>query len=377
MRRVLAAAGLALLIFPAGRACALTLAEGLAIVDRSGRDVAISLAEEQVAASAPVQAATAWRPSVDLYARETVLAEQPGAIFGTTEVPTAEKDFFAYGVRVRQQLYDFGRTGAAVRATSLDTETTRLETALVRNRTALRFILAYVRLLRSERLLSVQQDEVKRFEVHRDDTRALLEEGTITENDLLEAEVRLSDAVQKRLHAENQRALVAARVNSMLLRPMGDPVSPEEIAAVGPGVEPPLEEALAAAARGRVELKQLVTRISAVEARRAAVRTEYYPQLFVSGGYEFTQNEYQVHEGNWALGAGVEMNIYSGGLTSEKLHQKELELQVLERMRERILDTVMLEVEDAYLSLGTARARVAATERRPGLTLARLARARP
>jgi outer membrane protein TolC len=361
VRRALAAAVIAFLVLPAGRACALTLAEGLTIVDRSGRDVAISLAEEQVAASTPVQAATAWRPSVDLYARETILAEQPGAIFGTTEVPTAEKDFFAYGVRVRQQLYDFGRTGAAVRATSLDTETTRLETALVRNRTALRFILAYVRLLRSERLLSVQQDEVKRFEVHRDDTRALLEEGTITENDLLEAEVRLADAVQKRLHAENQRALVAARVNSMLLRPMGDPVSPEEIAAVGPGVEPPLEEALAAAARGRVELKQLGTRISAVRARRAAVRTEYYPQLFVSGGYEFTQNEYQVHEGNWALGAGVEMNLYAGGLTSEKLRQKELELQVLERTRERILDTVMLEVEDAYLSLGTARARVAAT----------------
>ena len=55
------------------------------------------------------------------------------------------------------------------------------------------------------------------------------------------------------------------------------------------------------------------------------------------------------------------MNIYSGGLTREKLRQKELELQVLERTREQLVDTVMLEVEDAYLSLGTARSRVAAT----------------
>ena len=361
MRRALAAAALSLLAFPGTRACAMTLAEGLAIVDRSGRAAAVSLAEEQVAASAPVQAATAWRPSVDLYARETLLAEQPAAIFGTNQVPTAEKDFFAYGVRVRQQLYDFGRTNAEVRAASLDAQTTRLDTALVRNRTALRFILAYVRLLRSEKLLAVQQDEVKRFEVHRNDTRALLEEGTITENDLLEAEVRLADAVQKRLHAENQRALVAARVNSMLLRPLGAAVSPEEVAIAAQTAEPSLEEALAAAARERLELKQLGSRVAAVDARRAAVRSEYYPQLFVSGGYEFTQNEYQVHEGNWDVGAGVEMNIYSGGLTREKLRQKELELQVLERTREQLVDTVMLEVEDAYLSLGTARSRVAAT----------------
>jgi outer membrane protein TolC len=353
----------ALLFLPAAGARALTLAEGLAIVDRSGRDVAVALAQEQVAASAPLQAATAWRPSLDLYARETLLAEQPAAIFGTNEVPTAEKDFLAYGVRVRQQLYDFGRTETTVQAAGLDAETMRLDTALVRNRTALRFILAYVRLLRAERLLAVQREEVARFEAQRNDAKALVEEGTATENDLLEAEVRLADAVQKRLQAENQRALVAARVNSLLLRPLGDAVSPEEIAAPLQDAEPPLEEALAAAARERIELRQLASRLAAVDARRAGVRTEYYPQFFLSGGYEYTQNQYQVHEGNWAVGAGMELNLYSGGLTSEKLRQKDLERGALERSREQLLDAVRLEVEDAWLSLGTARSRVAATEK--------------
>jgi outer membrane protein TolC len=361
VRRALALAGLALLIFPGGRAAALTLAEGLAIVDRSGRDVAVALAEEQVVASYPRQAAAAWRPSVDLYARETLLAEQPAAVFNGNAVPTAEEDSFTYGFTVRQQVYDFGRTDAAVRAAGLDAEAARLDTALVRNRAALRFILAYVRLLRAERLLAVQREEVARFEAQRNDTRALLEEGTVTENDLLEAEVRLADAEQRRLQAENQLALVAARVNSMLLRPLGSPVPAEEIGAAGPGAEPLLEEALAEAARDRIELKQLACRVAAVDARRAGVRAEYYPQLYASGGYGYTQNQYQVHEGNWAVGAGAEMNLYAGGLTSEKIRQKELELQALERARERLLDAVGLEVKDAHLSLGTARARVTAT----------------
>jgi len=353
----------AVALFPSGRAHALTLAEGLAILDRSGRDVAVALAEEQVAASAPVQAAAAWRPSADLYARETLLAEQPGAVFGPNRVPTAEKDFFAYGVRVRQQLYDFGRTGATVRAAGFDAESARFETALARNSAALRFILTYVRLLRAERLLAVQQEEVTRLEAHRDNARALLEEGAATENDLLEAEVRLADAVQKRLQVDNRRALAAARVNSMLLRPLGDPVSPEDVAAAARDPQSRQEEALAEAERERVELRQLASRAAAVDAHRAAVRTEYYPHFFATGGYEYTQNEYQVHEGNWAVGAGMEMNLYAGGLTREKLRQKELELQAVERAREQLLDAVRLEVQDAWLALGTARSRVSATEK--------------
>jgi outer membrane protein TolC len=361
--RPLAAVALALLVLPAGSAGALTLAEGLALVDRSSRAVAVSVAQEQLAASPQVQAATAWRPSVDFYARGTLLAEQPAAVFGANEVPTAEEDFYSYGVRVRQQLYDFGRTGAAVRAASFDAESARLDTALVRNRAALQFVLAYVRLLRAQRMLAVQQEEVTRFEAHRKDSQALLEEGAVTEIDVLESEVRLADAVQKRLQAENQRSIVAARVNSLLLRPLDAAVEPEEIVAVLAAAEPPLQEALAAAARERIEFTQLARRASAVDARRAAVRTEYFPQFFLSGGYEFTQNEYQVHEGNWAVGAGLEMNLYAGGLTGEKLREKELELQVIERSREQILDAVRLEVQDAWLSLGTARSRVAATEK--------------
>ena len=79
-RRALACgACAALLCLGAPRAGALTLAEGLAIVERSGRDAAISLAREQVLASAPVLAGAPYRPSVDAYARETLLRVAAGA----------------------------------------------------------------------------------------------------------------------------------------------------------------------------------------------------------------------------------------------------------------------------------------------------------
>jgi outer membrane protein TolC len=350
-----------------GASQAISLAEGLAQVSRSGREIGISAAEADVLSSGPVLAGSAWRPTVDLYARESLLAFQPQSVAGTQTFPVANRDSFSLGVKIRQLLYDFGRTDAAVRAATLDVETKRLETALVRNRSALQFILTYIRLLRAEKLLALQQLEVARFTSHRDDTRALLEAGTITENELLQAEVRLADALQKRLQAENQRALAAAQVNHFLQRPLASPVEPQEVS--GPAAlaaERGLEEATATALRERLELKGLQKRVSSTEARREVARTEYYPKLSVAGGYDFAQNDYTVHEGNWALLAGIEFNLYAGGVTAEKLRQKERELAVLGSLREQLLDAVRLEVQEGLLSLQTAASRVGVTEQAVG-----------
>jgi outer membrane protein TolC len=359
MKRLVFAACLGALLVAPSRPRALTLAEGLALLERGGRDAALSAAEEQVLRSAEVLAGAARRPTLDAYATETLLAQQPAAVAGAQTLPLAEKESFAFGVRARQLLYDFGRTASGVRAAGLDTEWQRLETGLVRNRAALRFIGTYVRLLRAERLLALQREEVTRFEAHRDDTRAMLEEGTITENDLLQAEVRLADAVQRRLQAENQQALAAAQVNSLLARPLGVPVAPEEVPAPGP--DPLLEDALALAVQQRGEMAQIRARVAATEARRAAAAAEYRPTLFVAGGYDYEQNKFMEHADNWSVRAGVDLNLFSGGVTGEKLRQKDRELAVLERTRELVADAVGLDVQEAFLALRTARSRVAAT----------------
>lgn len=346
----------------AAPAHALGLGEGLATVAQSGRELAIAAGEEQVLLSGPALARSARLPTIDLYARETLLAHQPQAVAGDVTFAVAESESFSYGVRVRQVLYDFGRTDAAVRAAVIDSEAKHADTALVGNRAALRFILAYLRLGRAEQLLAVQELEVTRFAAHRDDTRSLLEEGATTENNLLQAEVRLADAVQRRLQAENLRALAAAQVNSLLVRPLAEPVATEEVPEpAGDGTPQSLDEALATAASERLEFRVVQGRVAAAEARRAAVRTEYYPQLYVAGGYDFTRNDYTVHEGNWSVQAGVDLNLFAGGLTREKLRQRGRELVVLERAREQLLDVVQLEVQEAFLSLQTARSRVSAT----------------
>ena len=353
---------LVLLVIHQG-ASAISLAEGLRIVTSSGRDVMISRAEEAAAEGGVSLARAPLLPSLDLYAYQSWLRHQPEAAYGQIgTVPLSERVFLTYGFRLEQLLYDFGRTRSTLRAARIGLKAERLGTERVRNLVALEFVLAYLDLLEAERLLRVARNEVRRLEAHFSDVDAMYGEGLLTRNDLLEAEVVLSDARQRLLTVENRRDLRASRVNSLLLRPLDEEVGAEEPEA-NPVLDLTLEEAWEIAGRERVELKIADAGIEAKTAELASLRAEYLPRLYLSGGYEFAENRYMVHEGNWSLVAGITLNLLSGGATGSKVERAEAELRRLGLEREKLLDLVRLEVKAAYLELGSSRQKVKVTEK--------------
>ncbi len=346
---------------PPSRAAAITLGEGLAIVAQQGRDVRISEAEEDVVRAGVRLARSPLLPRVDLYARRTWLRYRPEALFGLFEpVPISEKDFLSYGFRINQLLYDFGASYALLRASRLGLKEKRLDTLRVRNLVALDFTHAYLDLLEAERLLVLAQKEVRRFESHLEETRAMYEEGLITKNDLLEAEVMLSDARQRLLSAENVRAMRESRINSLLARPLNEEVAPEEIS-VRPYTDMSLDAAYETALRLRPEFKALQASISAKREEVKALKARFYPDFYVSGGYDYQENRYMVYEGNWSLVAGIKVNLSSGGATRARLRRAVAELRKLGLEEEKLRDGIMLDVKKAYLQLRSAARKVEVT----------------
>ena len=350
-----------LLLFPLN-AFPLTLEEGLKIVTERGRDVRISEAEEEVVSEGVSLARAALFPGVDVYANQSWLRYQPEAAFGPLgAVPLSEKDFFTYGFRVDQLVYDFGKTYSTIRAARFGLRAKNLDTVRVRNLVALDFALAYLDLLETDKMLGVARHEVNRFEAHLKDTEAMYKEGVITKNDLLQAEVVLSDARQRFLRTENSRALRASRINSLLLRPLNEDLRAEEVALNhSEGVT--LEDAWEVAGAERPELKEVDTKIMAKEEELKAVKAEFYPRAYLSGGYEYQENRYMVHEVNWSIVAGVIINLSSGGATRPRIKRAEAGITALKLTKEKLLDSIRLEVKGVYLELQSARQRVNVTE---------------
>jgi len=334
---------------------ALTLQEGLSIVIEKARDIRISRYELEAERASIGLARSYQLPRIDIYANHTWLKYRPEALFGLFgPVPMGEKEYLTYGFRVRQLIYDFGRTGSSIDVSILMAEAKEEETRGLRNLIVLQFIESYISVLEAEKILRVAEDEVNAYEKHLEDTRAMFEAGLITENDLLQAKVLLSDARQRMIDAENYLRMTKSRLNTLLGRSIDEPVEVIEIRETAlPDIS--IDTAYSEAVKNRPELLSIQKRIMALEEEINSVRAEYFPEIFVSGGYEYQENSHLVHEDNWSFVLGVNLNLSSGGATKSRINKLIHELKALKERRKKILDTVKLDVKQAYLDIQSSR----------------------
>jgi outer membrane protein len=349
----------ALLIPASGNA--LTLDEGLKIVAETGRDAKIAQFHENAARGNVWLSRAPLFPRVDAYGSQTWLNYQPQAKLSiggnTVTAANSNQDYLSFGVTATQILYDFGKTYSSIDAAKYALKAKEIETQRTRNRASLDFIIAYYDLLEAEKLLQVAIEDVQRYEAHKKDADARYSAGVVTRNEVLEADVKLADSRQRSLMAENLRSFRTSRVNSLLLRSLNDQVQPEENMKI-PSVDITLEQAWVAAEAESPEIRVIDAGILGQEENIKSVRSEFLPNLFLQGGYQYQENRYVVHQDNWSLIAGVSINLLSGGATSAKIASGKAELYSLRITRDKIIDAVRLDVKNAYLDLKSSSQRI-------------------
>ncbi len=339
----------------------LALSDGLKIATQDSRVMKIAAFSKDMAAQDINIALSRYFPSVNAQASYTMLAYQPGAIFGANKVPTSNQDFPSYGVSFHQTLFDFFARESLYKASRESFELSQRDIFRTKNIIALEFVNAYLTLLESDQMIIVGQKEVEALQSHSRMALDLFDAGTITRNDLLQAEVRLSDARQRLLTLKNLRSLYASTINKILVRPLNQPVTPVEPSEVILPL-PILEKAWEAAAINRPEIKITDHELRINELKENAKKSEFLPSLFAQGGYDYTKNQYQVHEDNWSIVFGLKFNIFNGGATKAELSKLKLRSEQIREDRNRITDDIKLEVERYYLDEKSAAENTLATK---------------
>lgn len=350
---------------PAGEV--ITLSQGLRLVTQESRVIKVTRGEEAIAEADALKARSPLLPSVNGSLSNTFLAYEPAAIFstpgGNLTVPTSQRDFYAYSLAIQQTLFDFWGNSSRYGASKMILETKKLDTKRVTNLVALDFTQTYFDILESEKVVSVAEAEVERLKVHLRDANNLYAGGVITKNDLLQAEVRLSDARQRLLNARNQKAVQVARINSLLLRPLRAEtrvVEEKEKFPIPLGLD--IETVWERALKERPEILITDGTLKALRLDEVAKKSDYYPKIFARGGYDYTQNRYVVNEGNWSLTLGMGVNLFNGGSTrADVLKSRSQQYQLLEQ-RAKLVDDIRLEVQRYMLDLENARERIQVTQ---------------
>lgn len=339
----------------------ITISEGLRLATDNNRLIKIASFNKDIASADTLVAKSKLLPSLNASFSQTYLSHQIGALFDSQTAFLSQKDYLSYGINVYQTIYDFGANISRYEASKTFLDVTKLDLLRIRNLVALYFINTYFDLLETEKMILVSQKEVERFEAHLKVAQSLYTEGVITKNDLLQAEVMLSDVKQRLLTVKNRRSTHASKMNNILARPINAEVQVIDMP-MNASEALELEKAWKTAETERSEIKIIDHELKILNLQETAAKSEYYPKLFAQGGYNFTENRYQFPEGNWSLVLGMNLNLFSGGSTRAEVSKVIYRREQLIEQKSKLTDDIRLEVEKSYLDLKNAVEKIQVTK---------------
>ena len=337
----------------------LTLQDGLKIVTEESRVVKIARSGEDMAVSDMKMARAGLFPSINASASHTSLAYQPSMVALGQTVNTSDTQYYAYSISIQQILFDFRGSLSRYDASRMLLEAQKHETSRIRNAIAMDFTQSFYEYLESQHLIETAAGEIERLETHLKNATRLYESGVNTRNDLLQTQVRLSDARQKLLTATNLKAQRAARLNNFLTRPIYTAiqvVEPHGDITPPPASDP--EESWREASKLRPEVLIVDRTLDAVDFEITAHKAEFLPKFYVRGSNDYMENPYQRYENNWALMFGVNINLFEGGRTLANVQKSRSRQKQLIEQQKRLADEIRLELQHSSLNLQNAYARI-------------------
>jgi len=313
--------------------------------------------ESTVAAAKRLEAAKAARlPRVSLAAGYTALENTPAirtSIGGPPiEFPIADRESLSYQAMATLPLYTNGQISSGIDAADAAFNASRTQES---GRTQdLKLIVAesFVGVLRAIRGLDVANSRVVSLKAHTQDVENMYEQGMVSRNDLLAAQVAL---------AKNTLDIARSAYNRVLGRMLYqivalDDLQPELF------VEP-VEVLTERALRQRHALIALQDQILSLNHQAAAIRAETGPQIALSGGYDFQENQYQVYEGQWLINLGLQWKIFDGGVSRHKASATQQRAMALQEQYYELVTQVALQVRQYWLDVQETRERIPVTEK--------------
>ncbi len=285
---------------------------------------------------------------------------------GTVPFPAPLVNSTSVRVSVQQPLFTGRRISSSIRQAAALRDAGR--TDLSGNRMELRYAIteAYWNLAKAGAQEQATRESVAQLDSHLADARKLLDQGMMTNNEVLQAKMRLEDAHIELAGAENLHQLSRVRLSQLIGLPWNAEIEVQE-----PSVEqaqPPsekLDQVIGMALASRPEILSSRSRMSAQEASVELASSGLFPSVYLTGDYTLADPNQRVFPqtdqfvGTWSVGIMASIDI---GRYPQALAQAEQARDRLAQEREnshRIADAVTTEVIRAYLALTESTQRLA------------------
>jgi outer membrane protein TolC len=246
-------------------------------------------------------------------------------------------------------------------ASLLGVQAAKLQRAALRNALTDAVISAYYALVAAPEQVQATGASIAAVSSALEQARSRFGAGAALKSDVLSLEVRLAEAREGHLRAENSVELSRAGLRALLALPAEAPVEVAPI--VGEShVELPetFSAALARATSSRPELAAAANQVAMREHEVKAERAAYLPRVDAVGNYgnDSSNLELSSNTDSWAFGVAAEIDLFSGFVTRERVRAAEQRLAEARQAERTARLEVEREVRTAFLDYGEAEQRV-------------------
>jgi outer membrane protein TolC len=264
-------------------------------------------------------------------------------------------DFNARGL-VTVPIYAGGRNRAGQEAARASTEAARFDGEAVRHSLAFEVVRVFHNVLKTREFIRAAEATVQSYQTNLGIATRRLEGGAVLKTDVLDIQVRLAQAQEDLVRAQNAHALVNRALRNLLGIEEGELT----VADTAPTVRVPA----AADISSRAELMAADQREKAAEQRVREARSGYLPRVSLFGSLDYDYGtKYDQGAGSYTAGGMLQWDLWDGRLTRGKVSEAQANFDSAQEERRKVRLALGLEAEQARLELRAATERLAVTER--------------
>ena len=338
---------------------ALTLEESISLAMARNPVLRIAAANEEKAVGAVGEAQAAKGISVD-YTHTEMRSNAPLS-WMSTMAAVSPYNYFSNKISASVPLYTGGKLESVIAQAKLGQQVSALEVQAVRQQLQLDTTVEYYEVLRSGKLLDVARQTEGDFAGHLKQVRQMYDEGVVAWRDVLQTKVRLANAENSRVQAENAYQLSQYALNKRIGLPLHGELKLQEPAAQ----EAPQETMAAYVEQGvakRPEMAQSQADVVMAKEKIKEARSSKQPSLALTGSTAWDDNEaFGGKNRDWTAMLIVQLNLFDSGAAQAKLKQAKAGEAAAREEERQTKDAISLEISDAHLRVQEALKRIEAT----------------
>lgn len=261
---------------------------------------------------------------------------------------------FATSISMEWSLFDPTRSWIPWKQAKQNLSATRSTAERTRQETIARVAIAYTGLLLTREHLNVVRQALETARVHLKLVNARFKNGFVVKSDLLRAQVHIAELEQTRFQTESNLEVARANLNAAMGVSIDRRFDIAGPLAQGLETRGSLEEWVATALSSHPDLTTIGYREEMAQNDVRKSKAAHLPSLHLVGNYEMNSEDFSDTGENYAFGAVMRLNLFSGNRLWARTKETKAALGSVKAMRKALEAGIRVETRQAFFQAQSA-----------------------